>query len=250
LQFPKLVACFFCSCPLTPLAMRAFPRLSTGREVAVRHRTTIRASSSTRMHPWPFVISAKSLESRRPTFCCRCATSRCASSPTRAPRARSFISRTMTSSSSRQCRRASTSFCSAFFRATIWCVGGERERVWLLFKISTGKTNQPTSFSPSFFFFLQNLAQNKRTLLPKFFGLFCYTNSIGRNIRFIVMNNILPSHLSYFQKYDLKGSTFKRAASEKERAKKSPTYKVPESKSPCNFFVGLCCMPSFFSTGS
>ncbi len=49
----------------------------------------------------------------------------------------------------------------------------------------------------------QNLTQaqrNKRsTLLPKFFGLFCYS-TLGKNIRFIVMNNILPSHLSYYQK--------------------------------------------------
>lgn len=70
-----------------------------------------------------------------------------------------------------------------------------------------------------------NLMQNKRTLLPKFFGHFCYQNATGRNIRFIVMNNILPSHLTYYERYDLKGSTFGRAASSKELQKRSPTLK-------------------------
>lgn len=71
---------------------------------------------------------------------------------------------------------------------------------------------------------VQNLVQNKRTLLPKIFGLFSY-NNLGRNIRFMVMNNILPSHLSYYQKYDLKGSTYGRQASAKELSKSSPTLK-------------------------
>ena len=70
-----------------------------------------------------------------------------------------------------------------------------------------------------------NLMQNKRTLLPKFFGHFCYQNATGRNIRFIVMNNLLPSHLTYYERYDLKGSTFGRFASSKELQKRSPTLK-------------------------
>eukprot|EP00043_Microstomoeca_roanoka_P017750 m.186057 g.186057 ORF g.186057 m.186057 type:complete len:920 (+) comp16694_c5_seq1:339-3098(+) len=70
-----------------------------------------------------------------------------------------------------------------------------------------------------------NLHQNKRTLLPKFFAHFCYKSSSGRHIRFIVMNNILPSHLTYEERYDLKGSTKGRFASAKEKEKKSPTLK-------------------------
>ncbi|KAL3311757.1 hypothetical protein Ciccas_009658, partial [Cichlidogyrus casuarinus] len=69
-----------------------------------------------------------------------------------------------------------------------------------------------------------NLNQNPRTLLPKFYGLHSYRSG-GKNIRFVIMNNILPSRLKIHEKYDLKGSTYKRQASEKERNKSSPTLK-------------------------
>ena len=62
-------------------------------------------------------------------------------------------------------------------------------------------------FASTFAHATQNLVQNKRTLLPKFFGLFKYKSSLGRDIRFIVMNNLLPSQLSYSELYDLKGPT-------------------------------------------
>ncbi|XP_054262484.1 phosphatidylinositol 4-phosphate 5-kinase type-1 alpha-like isoform X1 [Macrosteles quadrilineatus] len=69
-----------------------------------------------------------------------------------------------------------------------------------------------------------NLNQNPRTLLPKFFGLYCYHYN-SKNIRIVAMNNLLPSAIKIHQKYDLKGSTFKRKASEPERKKNSPTFK-------------------------
>ncbi|XP_028402667.1 phosphatidylinositol 4-phosphate 5-kinase type-1 alpha-like isoform X2 [Dendronephthya gigantea] len=69
-----------------------------------------------------------------------------------------------------------------------------------------------------------NLNQNKRTLLPKFFGLYCYQCG-GKNIRLSLMNNLLPSGYKIHLKYDLKGSTYKRKASKAERAKSSPTLK-------------------------
>src|SRR6218665_1448223 len=47
----------------------------------------------------------------------------------------------------------------------------------------------------------------------------------GKNIRFVVMNNLLPSSIKMHEKYDLKGSTYKRKASRQERAKSSPTLK-------------------------
>lgn len=74
------------------------------------------------------------------------------------------------------------------------------------------------------FYFLQNLNQNPRTLLPKFYGLYC-VQSGGINIRLVVMNNVLPRSLKMHYKYDLKGSTYKRRASRKEREKACPTYK-------------------------
>uniref|UniRef100_W8BCY7 Phosphatidylinositol 4-phosphate 5-kinase type-1 alpha n=1 Tax=Ceratitis capitata TaxID=7213 RepID=W8BCY7_CERCA len=73
--------------------------------------------------------------------------------------------------------------------------------------------------------YYMNLNQNPRTLLPKFFGLYCLQTSTSKNIRLVVMNNLLPSSVKMHLKYDLKGSTFKRKASKAERSKKSPTYK-------------------------
>ncbi|WKX90155.1 hypothetical protein Q1695_009192 [Nippostrongylus brasiliensis] len=72
--------------------------------------------------------------------------------------------------------------------------------------------------------YYMNLQQNPKTLLPKFFGLFCY-QSLGKNIRLLVMNNLLPQNVTMHEKYDLKGSTYKRLASKSERAKAAPTLK-------------------------
>uniref|UniRef100_A0A8C6S3G2 Phosphatidylinositol-4-phosphate 5-kinase type 1 alpha n=1 Tax=Neogobius melanostomus TaxID=47308 RepID=A0A8C6S3G2_9GOBI len=72
--------------------------------------------------------------------------------------------------------------------------------------------------------YFMNLNQNKRTLLPKFYGLYC-VQSGGKNIRIVVMNNLLPSSVKMHLKYDLKGSTHKRRASGKERDKAVPTFK-------------------------
>lgn len=72
--------------------------------------------------------------------------------------------------------------------------------------------------------YFMNLNQNPRTLLPKFFGLYCY-HCNSKNIRLVVMNNLLPSSIKMHQRYDLKGSTYKRKANKVERSKKSPTYK-------------------------
>ncbi|XP_056322683.1 phosphatidylinositol-4-phosphate 5-kinase, type I, beta a isoform X1 [Danio aesculapii] len=72
--------------------------------------------------------------------------------------------------------------------------------------------------------YYMNLNQNPRTLLPKFYGLYCIQCG-GMTIRLVVMNNVLPRSLKMDYKYDLKGSTYKRRASRKERAKGSPTFK-------------------------
>lgn len=72
--------------------------------------------------------------------------------------------------------------------------------------------------------YYMNLNQNPRTLLPKFYGLYCL-HSGGINIRLVVMNNVLPRAMRMHYKYDLKGSTYKRRASRKEREKSCPTFK-------------------------
>uniref|UniRef100_A0A8K9UNS2 PIPK domain-containing protein n=1 Tax=Oncorhynchus mykiss TaxID=8022 RepID=A0A8K9UNS2_ONCMY len=72
--------------------------------------------------------------------------------------------------------------------------------------------------------YYMNLNQNPRTLLPKFYGLYCIQSG-GVNIRLVVMNNVLPRSVKMHYKYDLKGSTYKRRASRKEREKACPVYK-------------------------
>ncbi|KAF4076448.1 hypothetical protein AMELA_G00215210 [Ameiurus melas] len=72
--------------------------------------------------------------------------------------------------------------------------------------------------------YYMNLNQNPRTLLPKFFGLYCIQSG-GKNIRIVVMNNVLPRVFRMHLKFDLKGSTYKRRASKKEREKSKPTFK-------------------------
>uniref|UniRef100_A0A3Q2PLE5 Phosphatidylinositol-4-phosphate 5-kinase, type I, beta a n=1 Tax=Fundulus heteroclitus TaxID=8078 RepID=A0A3Q2PLE5_FUNHE len=72
--------------------------------------------------------------------------------------------------------------------------------------------------------YYMNLNQNPRTLLPKFYGLYCIQCG-GVTVRVVVMNNVLPRAMKMHFKYDLKGSSYKRRASRKERVKNSPTYK-------------------------
>lgn len=60
--------------------------------------------------------------------------------------------------------------------------------------------------------------------MPKFYGLYC-VQSGGKNIRVVVMNNVLPRVVKMHLKFDLKGSTYKRRASKKEKEKSIPTYK-------------------------
>ncbi|OWA54144.1 Phosphatidylinositol 4-phosphate 5-kinase type-1 alpha [Hypsibius exemplaris] len=72
--------------------------------------------------------------------------------------------------------------------------------------------------------YYMNIVQNPRTLLPKFFGLYCY-KAFGKNVRILVMDNILPRRIKYHHKFDLKGSSYNRFASEKEKTKTVPTLK-------------------------
>lgn len=79
--------------------------------------------------------------------------------------------------------------------------------------------------------------ENQSTLLPKFFGHYRYqcspnyfwmksiTGKLKKNIRLIVMNNLIPSSIEIHEKYDLKGSTHNRKVSEEEKKKEKPTYK-------------------------
>lgn len=64
---------------------------------------------------------------------------------------------------------------------------------------------------------------NKNSLLPKFFGY--YKLTAPNQFFLVVMNNLFPNNIKIHEKYDLKGSTSNRYASQKEKMKSSPTFK-------------------------
>lgn len=108
--------------------------------------------------------------------------------------------------------------------------------MFIIKTIQKGEHNFLRKLLPGYY---MNLVQNKRTLLPKFFGHFCYQTALGKNIRFIVMNNLLPSNLTYYETYDLKGSTHGRKASEYELSKKKPTLKDMDFRDRHNIGIRL-----------
>uniref|UniRef100_A0AC35U1F0 PIPK domain-containing protein n=1 Tax=Rhabditophanes sp. KR3021 TaxID=114890 RepID=A0AC35U1F0_9BILA len=63
-----------------------------------------------------------------------------------------------------------------------------------------------------------------KTLLPQNLGLYRITVD-GDNTYLLVMRNIFGCKYNVHKKYDLKGSTIQRQASEKERSKELPTFK-------------------------
>jgi len=56
-----------------------------------------------------------------------------------------------------------------------------------------------------------------------------------KNVRIVVMKNLLPSGLELNHKFDLKGSTYGRKASKKEREKAHPTFKVRSRYQSCRY---------------
>lgn len=63
-----------------------------------------------------------------------------------------------------------------------------------------------------------------KTLLPQFLGMYRLTVDNVENYM-VVMRNVFSGHLRVHKRYDLKGSTVDRDASEKEKSKKDPTLK-------------------------
>ncbi|XP_063707045.1 phosphatidylinositol 5-phosphate 4-kinase type-2 alpha [Culicoides brevitarsis] len=62
------------------------------------------------------------------------------------------------------------------------------------------------------------------TLLPQYIGMYRLTVD-GVQYYFVIMRNVFSSHLKVHKKYDLKGSTVDREASDKELEKRLPTLK-------------------------
>ena len=63
-----------------------------------------------------------------------------------------------------------------------------------------------------------------KTLLPQYLGMYRLTVDNTEHY-LVVMRNIFSNHMKIHKKYDLKGSTIDREASQKEREKNNPTFK-------------------------
>ena len=63
-----------------------------------------------------------------------------------------------------------------------------------------------------------------KTLLPQYLGMYRLTVDNDETY-LVVMRNVFSNHLKIHTKYDLKGSTVDREASQKEREKDNPTFK-------------------------
>lgn len=68
------------------------------------------------------------------------------------------------------------------------------------------------------------MERHGKTLLPQYLGMYRLTvDNVDNYI--VVSRNVFSNHLSTHRKFDLKGSTVDREASEKEREKELPTLK-------------------------
>jgi 1-phosphatidylinositol-4-phosphate 5-kinase len=65
-----------------------------------------------------------------------------------------------------------------------------------------------------------HVAAQPKTFLVRFLGVHRISPWLGRNARFLVMGNVLPTDRRMHRKYDLKGSTYKRTVGEEKRKTK------------------------------
>jgi len=71
----------------------------------------------------------------------------------------------------------------------------------------------------------QYMTTNRDSLLPRFYGLFTLRMSGSKTLNFVCMNNFYAGKHEIHVRYDLKGSTHGRKASEREKCKSHPVLK-------------------------
>jgi 1-phosphatidylinositol-4-phosphate 5-kinase len=82
--------------------------------------------------------------------------------------------------------------------------------------------------------YFQYVRQTPGTFLAKLFGVYGYIPYISKQmgitadsftLRFAIFSNLIPTNIDIHEKYDLKGSSYKRDANFNERIKSSVTFK-------------------------
>ncbi len=82
--------------------------------------------------------------------------------------------------------------------------------------------------------YYQYVRQTPGTFLAKLFGVYGYIPYISQQrgitidsftLRFAIFSNVIPTNIDIHEKYDLKGSSYKRDANFNERIKSSATFK-------------------------
>ena len=82
--------------------------------------------------------------------------------------------------------------------------------------------------------YLQHLQRQPNTFLAKLFGVYGYIPYLSQHraitvdsftLRFVILSNFIPRNVDIHEKYDLKGSSYRRDADIKERLKSSATFK-------------------------
>ncbi|KAF0979632.1 hypothetical protein FDP41_001300 [Naegleria fowleri] len=73
--------------------------------------------------------------------------------------------------------------------------------------------------------YYNHVMANPNTLITRFYGMYSIKPKGGKNVRFVIMNNVFDTTMYVAERYDLKGSTIGREASEKERKRETPVLK-------------------------
>jgi len=97
-----------------------------------------------------------------------------------------------------------------------------QDKLYVIKTIESNEVEQMHSLLKQYHPFI--VERHGKTLLPQYLGMYRLTvDNVEHYL--VVMRNIFSNHLRIHKKYDLKGSTIDREASQKERGKDDPTFK-------------------------
>lgn len=97
-----------------------------------------------------------------------------------------------------------------------------QDKLYVIKTIESNEVEQMHSLLKQYHPFI--VERHGKTLLPQYLGMYRLTvDNVEQYL--VVMRNIFSNHLRIHKKYDLKGSTIDREASQKERGKDDPTFK-------------------------